>query len=235
MGAAATQGENRNSSGGQNIISNSLINNLKANLSQAESKFSEISQKMGSNHPSYAGAKAEVEKLRAELNRHIRATSHNAINREAEIRAALEEQKTKVLALNRTRDELSLLVREVEGAHQAYNNAMQRLNQTSLEGQSNLSSVSILDPALPPTSPDSPKILLNMFLSVFLGTILALGFGLLAEILDRRIRSEKDLVDILQAPVLGVMKWKTPKKQRRFQLSLPQFRRFRLSLPLLKR
>ena len=90
------------------------------------------------------------------------------------------------------------LVKDVEGAQQAYNAAMQRLNQTSLEGQSNLSSVSILDTAKIPDKPDSPKILLNMILSVFLGSALALGVGLLAEILDRRVRSAEDLVDILQ-------------------------------------
>lgn len=220
MGATPGQDNDNLGGKGHSIVTNTLINNLKVGLSQAESKFSDISQKLGSNHPSYAGAKAEVEKLRLELNRHIRATSHNAIKREAEIRAALEEQKTKVLALNRARDELQLIVREVEGAQQAYNSAMQRLNQTSLEGQSDLSSVSLLDPAIAPATPHSPELLLNMVISVFLGTILGLGFGVLAEMLDRRIRSAEDLMEVLQVPVLGVMEWGAP-KQRRFQLSLP--------------
>ncbi|MDP1558488.1 MAG: chain length determinant protein EpsF [Nitrosomonas sp.] len=220
MGATSGQDNNNRGGEGHNIVTNTLINSLKVSLSQAESRFSDISQKLGSNHPSYAGAKAEVEKLRLELNRHIRATTHNAISREAGIHAALEEQKTRVLALNRARNELQLLVREVEGAQQAYDSAMQRLNQTSLEGQSDLSSVSLLDPAIAPVTPDSPKILLNMFLSVFLGTLLGLGFGLLAEMLDRRIRSAEDLLEVLQAPVLGVMEWGAP-KQRRFRLSLP--------------
>lgn len=208
-------------------IRNMLINNLKKDLSQAESKFSDISQKIGRNHPSYAGAKAEVEKLRSEVNRHIRATTHSAISQEAEIRAALEEQRTKVLALNQARDELQLLVREVEGAQQAYNSAMQRLNQTTLEGQSNLSSVSILDTAKTPDQPDSPKLMLNMILSLFLGTLLGLGVGLLAEMVDRRVRSAEDLADILQAPVLGVIKrgMIPPSRQKRLQLAWPNLLR----------
>ena len=110
-----------------------MINNLKLSLVQAEAKFSEISQRMGSNHPTYAATKADVDKLRAELSRHMRATKNTAINQESEIRAALEEQKAKVLSLNRSRNELLLIAREVEGAQQAYNTAMQRLNQTSLK------------------------------------------------------------------------------------------------------
>ncbi len=199
-----------------------MISNLKLSLTQAESNFSEISQKLGRNHPSYAGAKAEVEKLRAELNKYIRVATNTAINQESGIRAALEEQKTRVLTLNRARDELLPLVKDVEGAQQAYNTAMQRLNQTSLEGQSNLSSVSILDTAKIPDTPDSPKILLNMVLSVILGTLLGLGFGLLAEMVDRRVRSAEDLVDILQVPVLGIIKRGEPKQRRMMQLSWPR-------------
>ncbi|AEJ01038.1 chain length determinant protein EpsF [Nitrosomonas sp. Is79A3] len=216
---AVSGAKNNSSDGEKNSISrNPMINNLKFSLTQAESSFSEISQKLGRNHPSYAGAKAEVEKLRAELNKHIRVVTNTAINQESGIRMALEEQKAKVLALNRARDELLPLVKDVEGAQQAYNAAMQRLNQTSLEGQSNLSSVSILDTAKIPDTPDSPKILLNIILSVFLGSALALGVGLLAEMLDRRVRSAEDLVDILQVPVLGIIKRGVPKQQGRLQL-----------------
>lgn len=231
MGTSISAQNNSNRIGeSHSIVNNPMINSLKINLSQAESKFSEISKKLGSNHPSYEGARAEVEKLRSELNRHIRANTNNAISHEAEIRAALEEQRAKVLSLNRARDKLQLLSSEVEGAQQAYDSAMQRLNQASLQGQSNLSSVSILDTAKIPITPDSPKLLLNMIISVFLGTLLGLGFGLLAEMVDQRVRSAEDLVEILQAPVLGVMKWGAP-KQRRSQLTWPRLiRRINLSL-----
>lgn len=194
-------------------LRNAMVSNLKINLSQAESKFSEISQKLGRNHPSYAGAKAEVDMLRSELNRHIKTTAQDGIKKEAEIKAALEEQKAKVLTLNRARDELQLLTREVEGAQQAYNSAMQRLNQTTLEGQSNLSSVSVLDSAKIPDKPDSPKLLLNVMLSLFLGTMLGIGSGLVAEMIDQRVRSPEDLANVLNAPVLGVIKWGTPSQK----------------------
>lgn len=221
---AEVMGAGNNNSGGErnSIGRNPMINNLKLSLTQAESNFSDISQKLGRNHPSYAGAKAEVEKLRAELNKHIRVVTNTAINQESGIRTALEEQKAKVLTLNRARDELLPLVKDVEGAQQAYNTAMQRLNQTSLEGQSNLSSVSILDTAKIPDKPDSPKLLLNMILSVILGTLLGLGFGLLAEMIDRRVRSAEDLVDILQVPVLGIIKRGDTKRGRLLQLTWPR-------------
>lgn len=224
IGAESKQEDGNRSGEAHSVARNAVINNLKINLSQAESRFSDIAQKLGKNHPSYIGAKAEVDKLRSELSRHISFTDRSAIHQEAEIRKALEEQKTKVLTLNRSRDELQILEREVDGAQQAYNSAMQRLNQTNLEGQSNLSSVSILDTAKTPDKPDSPKILLNLTLSAFLGTLLGVGAGLLAEMIDRRVRSAEDLVEVLHAPVLGIIKRGIP-KERRLQLELPRLLR----------
>ena len=191
--------------GGLSVVNNTLINGLKVNLVQAEARLADTEQRFGKNHPEYEGAKAQVTKIRTELAKHTSITSRNAITREAEISDALEAQKTRVLALQQARDELKLLLREAEGAQHAYNSAQQYLNRTSLEGRSNLSGVPILDVANPPETHDSPRLFFNMFLSVFLGIMLGLGSGVLMEMLDRRVRSTEDLVELIQVPVLGIV------------------------------
>lgn len=200
---------------------NPMIQNLRIGLGNAESKLSEVSQRLDKNHPQYIAAKAEVDKLRATLAEQIAATSNSVSNnarimqqREAEIRAALTAQKTKVLELNRSRDELSLLVKEVENAQRAYDVTAQRFTQTNLEGQSNQSDIAVLTPATPPSEPASPRVVLNIALSIFVGSLLGLGFGLLAEMIDRRVRSATDLVGALEVPVMGQMSWGAPKKRR---------------------
>ena len=207
--------------GGHSVVTNSLINGLKVNLVQAEAKLADAEQKLGKNHPEYEGTKAQVIKLRKELARHTRATSQNAISREAEIQASLDAQKTRVLTLKQARDELKLLLREVEGAQHAYENALQYLNRTTLEGRSNLSSVSMLDPATPPVTHDSPNLLLNMVFSVFLGSLLGVAFGLLIEMFDRRVRTSEDLTKLLPAPILGELNYRKP---RSFRFRLPFMR-----------
>jgi polysaccharide biosynthesis transport protein len=203
------------------VMANALIQNLKAALVNAESKFAEISQRVDKNHPQYQGARAEVDKLRSELNAQITAASNSVGNsarifqqRESEIRAALDRQKTKVLEINRTRDDLKLLRNEMESAQRAYETTTQRFTQTNLEGQSNQSDIAVLNPAIAPIKPSGPKILLNTLVSIFLGTVLGVGFGLLAELMDRRVRSPEDLVDVLKLPVLGVVDWNPPKPRR---------------------
>jgi len=202
------------------VASNPLIQSLKLGLGNAEGKLAELGQRLDRNHPQYQSAKAEVDKLRRDLAEQTRATSQSVGNnaqilqqREGALRAALAAQKTKVLELNRLRDEMGVLSKDVESAQRAFDVTSQRLSQTRIEGQAEQSDIAMLNPAVAPIEPDSPKIPRNVLLSIFLGIMLGCGIALLAELLDRRIRSDQDLSDVLQIPVFGVVDWK-PKPRR---------------------
>lgn len=211
------QSRQRNSAGAgayesPDVAANPIIQNLKTEIARAESRFADISQKVERNHPLYQGAKAEIENLKAELNKQIQSASGNVASnsrilqqRENEIRAALTAQRAKVLELNRDRDALAVLTREVENAQRAYDIATQRFTETNIEGQSNQSDVVLLNPAVAPLSPSSPNLILNLAAALFLGIFLGIGFGLVAEMIDRRIRSAGELFDVLEVPVLGVL------------------------------
>ncbi len=45
--------------------------------------------------------------------------------------------------------------------------------------------------------------ILNVLLSLFLGTLLGVGIGFLVELLDRRVRSGQDIAAGLEIPVLA--------------------------------
>lgn len=223
---ASSRGSQAMGRGGRDspdVISNVLVQNLKSSLAAAEGKFALLSQNLDRNHPQYQAAKAEVDRLRSELNSNISATNAGAANnarilrqREGEIRAALSAQTAKVLQLNRSRDELSVLAKDVESAQHAYDAAAQRLSQTELEGQSNQSDVSVLNPAMVPTRPASPNIPLNMVMSLLLGSMLGLALAVLAEMANRRIRTGNDLLNALDAPVLGTIVWHKPARRIAF-------------------
>ncbi|MES3020117.1 MAG: chain length determinant protein EpsF [Pseudomonadota bacterium] len=223
MEAASRQGMAQGAGGADSpdVAASPLIQNLRLNLSSAETKFAEVAQRLERNHPGYQGAKAEVDKLRAELARHTASASNSVGNnarilqqREAAIRAAMLAQKDKVLAMNRTRDEMNVLVKDVESAQRAFEVTSQRFSQTKIEGQSDQGDIAVLNPAVAPVEPSNPKTLLYTLLSVLLGGVLGLGAGLVAEMLDRRIRSGDDLREVLDIPVFGVIDWRAPKHPR---------------------
>jgi succinoglycan biosynthesis transport protein ExoP len=117
------------------------------------------------------------------------------------------EQKTRVLELNRARDELGVLLKDLDSAQRAFDAASQRFSQTRIEALSEQSDISLLNPAVAPLEPSSPRVLLNTLVAVLLGTILGVGLALLLELLNRPLRSSGDLKDMLGIPVLGTVEW----------------------------
>lgn len=194
------------------VANNTLIQTLKANLGASESRLAQLSQRLGTKHPDYLSAKADADNLRTELNKQIgvasSAVGNNAsvfVKRESDLRAAVAAQKTKVLELNRKRDELAVLQRELDSATDAYRVITQRATQVNMDVSAVQSDIGVLSVAYPPTQAWAPKIPLNVILSIFMGTVLGVIVALALELLNRRVRSQADLDGIAGGPVLGVI------------------------------
>jgi succinoglycan biosynthesis transport protein ExoP len=214
------------------VIGSPLIQNLRALLAQAEARTAQLGESLMPEHPTYQRAKAEVDVLRSQLIAATKAVSNSIGNnsriwqrREMELSAALEEQKGKVLKVNRARDDLAILGKEVDSARQAYDAAVQRFNQNTLEAQARHTDVSLLTAATAPSKASNFSIGFNLMISLALGTMLGIALALIAELRDRRIRCATDMIELIQAPVFGEVSF-TIQRDRR--LAFPR-------LPLLGR
>jgi len=192
------------------LLDNTLLQSMKADIAKAEGKLAELGERYGKNHPQYQSAAAELVSLRTkmevEINNAIGSVRQSAEidqHRAQELQKAMENQKQRIFNLKQQRDVLDVLTKEVENAQNAYDVASQRAGQVHLESQIDQSNIAVLNPAVPPLKPASPKIRLNLLLSLFLGTFLGTGFALLAELFDRRLRTTEDISEGLGLVVLG--------------------------------
>ena len=205
----------------QEVLNNANVSQLKADISRAEAQLQQLATRLGDKHPQVEEAKASLAELRSRLDAETRKVTGSVtvsanINRQrlAEVQRALQAQRDKVLKMKAVRDEGLVLLRDVENAQRSYDALLQRFTQTSLEGQTTQSNINLLTQATPPLEPSSPRLLLNTLLSIFLGTLLAVGTALLLELKDRRVRNVDDVVEALGLPVLGLM----PKPGTQLQL-----------------
>jgi succinoglycan biosynthesis transport protein ExoP len=192
------------------ILQSQLIATLKGELATAEAKQQNIETSLGKNHPAYKSNAAEIDSLRAR----IANESHNIVaslgdttrvnmRREADISAALEAQKKRVLELKHARDQAALLQNDVATAQRNLDAVTQRLAQSTLEGAARQSSVVLLSPAAVPDESSSPSLGLNAVLGLFFGMVLGFGTVLLREMSDRRVRAGEELEQLLGVPLLG--------------------------------
>jgi tyrosine-protein kinase len=78
---------------------------------------------------------------------------------------------------------------------------------TLLQTQANGSAtaVSVLDPAVQPTDPASPRLVLNVALGLILGTLLGLVIAFALASLDDTFKGAEDVEEVLHLPVLGTL------------------------------
>lgn len=194
------------------VISNPLINSLKADVARTEARLQEASIHQGPNHPTTQRLQQELATFKAQLEAETRQvissvnTSYQVgRQREQQLQAALAAQRSRVLQLNQQRDEVLVLQREVDAAQRAFDAVSARATQTSVESQANQTNVSLLTAAVAPLDHSKPKVFLNLLVSVFLGTLLGVGLALLLELMDRRVRSAADLTETLGLPLLATI------------------------------
>ena len=192
------------------VIQSPLINGLKADIARMEAKLNESNVNLGKNHPQTQRSETELATLKAQLDTETRkitssieTTYQVSKQREQQLQGAVAGQKARVLILNKQRDELNVLRRDIESAQRAFEMVSQRASQSNIESQTNQTNILVLNPAVPPTDPSKPRVLLNILVSIFLGTLLGVGLALVLELANRRVRSGDDLVDALGLPLLG--------------------------------
>ena len=203
---------------------NNMVMGLRSELVRMEGRLKDAASQYGPNHPTYQRMADEYEGVRHKLDQEMQsiATSVSVAARqqqarEADVRAQLGTQKARVLELKKQRDEIAVLVRDVENAQRAYEAALSRFTQTNMESQANQTNLSLLNAAVEPLSPSSPRILMNLLVAAFLGTVLGITLALGIEYIDARVRSDRDITTALGLQYLGSLgksRGKRPRKGR---------------------
>jgi len=210
------------------VMQNSVIQMLKSDIARLDAKLQESNINLGKNHPQTQRVESELASLRSKLAAETKAVSSSlgtsyqvGRQKETDLRQAIETQKTRLLDLSKQRDEISVLKRDVESAQRAFEGVSQRSSTTRLESLSVQTNAVVLTPASPPSEHSKPKVLLNVLVSIFLGTLLGVGAALMLELGDRKVRSAQDLVDAIELPLLAsVSSTEPPPTKREFLLSL---------------
>jgi uncharacterized protein involved in exopolysaccharide biosynthesis len=191
-------------------LQNPVIQSLKAALAQAEAKKPDVAARLGKNHPDYQAVEGEISDLRnriASESAKIAASLGNAtqsnLRRENDVRQALEAQKKKVLELKYQHDQAAIFENDVTAAQRDLDQVSQRLAQSNLESLTQQTNVVQLTTATLPSDPSSPKIVINLIVAIFLGAVLGIAAALAAELRNRRVREDEDIVELLGVPLLG--------------------------------
>jgi polysaccharide biosynthesis transport protein len=192
------------------VLQSPVIAGLKSDLGRAEAKMRDIAANSGKNYPDYQSAAAEVAGLKERITQEsqriaqsLNATTAVNQRRENDMVEAIAAQKKKMQEMTHQNDEATILENDVTAAQKNLDAVSQRLAQTSLEGATQQTNVSLLTPAVEPLKKSSPKRALILLVGMFLGTLIGCIAAVTREVADRRIRQNEELVALLGVPLLA--------------------------------
>ncbi len=232
----SSQSRNAGSEDSVDVQSSIVVQGLKSQLATGETRLREISEQYGARHPQRMQVEAQVAELRRQLQSEMRRVSGGtatanriASQRVVELRTMIDQQKKTVLGLRGERDEAAVLLKDVETAQKAYETVAKRRTEVDNEVQSEQANAKVLSPAIEPLDHSKPNIPKNIALAIAVGLLAGLAAALGWEMLDRRVRSEDDMLMADGVPVIGVLSSKPldaktrllPTPVRRSPMNLP--------------
>jgi capsular exopolysaccharide synthesis family protein len=210
------------------VTNNPIVQDLKKRLTILEADKARLLQTYTENHPEVRAITMKIEQVKEELQSAVKemvkegpsasdplyidlVTSY--VSTEAELEALknrvqvyddlIKREEAKIESLPAKEAEMTRLLRKVETGRSLYSLLLSKLQEAKIAEAKEVGDARIIDMALPPLRPISPKIPINIFLGFSLGLFLGLFIAMAREALDNSVRSVLQLERITGSIALG--------------------------------
>jgi len=186
------------------------VQTLKALLNTQQTQLAQLRTTYGVQHPKVLELENQIHAAQRNLDAELHGvTSANtselaaAQELEAKMRAAVEEQRKKVLGVNKLQDDGMKFELELESAQSVYKRALDGYDQIMFASGGHVANIGVVSRAVPPQKAAKP----NKLKLLILGVMCGIGVGVLAPLIyelliNRRIRCRDDFERDFDLPVL---------------------------------
>jgi polysaccharide biosynthesis transport protein len=175
----------------------------------------EYQQKLGLYKPAFPAMirlKSQIAELDAQAQEAIKViklsikAQYDAAKREEEMLGEqVDMTKADVLDQRSRSIKYNILQREVDTNRTLYDGLLQRYKEIGVAGGVGTNNISVIDRAEIPGAPSSPKLTLNLLVSLLAGTMLGVAGAFGLEYLDDTFKSPEDVESGLAMPVIGII------------------------------
>lgn len=134
-----------------------------------------------------------------------RAAYNAALARENELAERVSGKRTSLVDERRRSVEYGILQREVDTNRELYDGLLQRYKEVGIAGGVGTNNVAIVDRALTPGGPSSPKLISNMFTALLIGLALSALLTIILAQIDTTVRDPAEAQEVTDLPLLGVI------------------------------
>lgn len=192
-------------------IANPAVNQLRESRAEKRAQYAELMERFDPDYPQARALRGQIAALDQAVGREEQrvlgatTTAYQAARqREGMLRANVNKLLGDLNGQNRATIQYNIYQREVDTNRQLYDGLLQRYKEIGVAGVGT-NNIAIVDPAIVPTIPSSPKLMLNLLLALLAGVALAAAAVFVLENLEERLRSQEEVARVLGIPLLGTV------------------------------
>lgn len=196
----------------QEVLSSEGLQRLKEDIARLQAEYQ---QKLATFRPGYP----EMQQLQAQINEMNRQYEdgitviaegismrlEEAIAREADLRQKLAELEQEQMAFQDKNIQFTILQRDVDSNRSQYDSLIAKLNEVGVGSELRSPTATLVDHAVTPRFPFSPRLSLNLAIALALAMMISAAIIYILELLNNTFVNPDQLEKGLGLPVMGVV------------------------------
>ncbi len=213
--AERIQAEARSQQGGRagasaEALRNQAINNLRQRRAELSAEYQRLMVQFEPGYPTALAIQNQINQLDRSIAREesrvsgsIQAEYREAVQRESALQARVNQLKASYLDNRRRSIQYNIYQQEVDTNRALYDGLLQRYKEVGVAGGVGVNNISVVDTADAPRHPSSPKLLINLLLSLLAGLSIGALVAFVLEQMDEAIADPMEVTRRLGLPLLG--------------------------------
>lgn len=191
-------------------LRNQAINNLRQKRAELAAEYQRLMTQFEPEYPAAKAVQSQIDQLDRSIAREegrvsnsVLADYREAQERERALQGKVEQLKSSYLDLRRRSIQYNIYQQEVDTNRALYDGLLQRFKEIGVAGGVGVNNISVVDPADVPQKPSSPRLLINLVLSLLAGLGLGALLAFALEQIDEAIADPEEVERRLGLPLLG--------------------------------
>jgi capsular exopolysaccharide synthesis family protein len=191
-------------------LRNTAINALRQKRAELAADYQKLMTQFEPEYPAAKAIKSQLDQIdrsigneEGRVSNSLLADYREAQDRENTLQAKVDQLKSSYLDLRRRSIQYNIYQQEVDTNRTLYDGLLQRFKEIGVAGGVGVNNIVVVDPADIPQKPSSPRLLLNLLISLFLGLGLGAAIAFALEQMDEAITDPTEVQRRLGLPLLG--------------------------------
>ncbi|WP_116091303.1 GNVR domain-containing protein [Sphingomonas crusticola] len=219
---AATLGARASNGALPDAIASPVTQGIQGELAKLEAQRAQLASYAGPNNLDLIQINRQIAALRDQLSQQHRLVAQSASAAAAQggmsvgrLSAEVAAQRGRAIGARANRDAVALLKDQVANLKQTYEQIVTRRAQLGILSEGSQTNVSVLSFATTPVKPAWPRPFVMLALGLVAGTFAGIGYSIIAEMADQRLRKVEDIEAWLGVRSLGAIRRGAHEPRRR--------------------